>query len=220
MTRSAAVPAAALALAATLATGFTATAHAQPNPDAHATGGLVVTPGSALFDVELAQGVPEAREVTLTNTSAIDLDVQLSVLLSAGAPEDHRLEHLRLHATSDYASCDDTILDGAAHLAFTEVQRVDQEAVPAGSTRTVCIGVLLPMDAPIMDAATTIVDFQFHSFDARTTPGGGDDGLSTTGVDSLRFLPTALLAVLTGALLFWSARRRNTSHAPTPKAPR
>ncbi|MGG7465180.1 hypothetical protein [Plantibacter sp. YIM 135347] len=211
MTRHLASTLAVLAAATTIATGYGAAAHAETTPVSSADGGLVVTPGSALFDVALAAGVPEVRELTVTNTSAVDLDVQLSVILSDGAPTDHRMDHLELHATGDYAACDATVMDGAETITFADVHRVDQESVAAGSSKTICVGVLLPTDTPPMDAATTMVDFQFHALDAGTGPG--DDELPFTGTDALRFLPTAIFALLTGGFLAWMARRRR-EHTP------
>lgn len=207
MTRPLATTFATLAAAATLATGFGTAANAAPTTETSPVGGLVVTPGNALFDVALETGVPEVRELTVSNTSASDLDVQLSVALSNDAPGDHRMDTLELHATGDYASCDASIMHGAEMIALTDVRRVDQESVAAGTSRTICVGVLLPTDTPPMDAATTVVDFQFHALEAGTGPAQDGD-LPFTGTDALRFLPTAIFALLTGGFLAWMARRR------------
>lgn len=186
------------------ATGSAAQDIARP-----AAAGLVVTPGSALFDVDLTRGIPEMREVTVTNTATVSYDLQLSIEQSIGAPAEHRMEHLRVFSTGTYDRCDAATMTRGSTRAMSEVKRVSHATINARSTRTLCLGVMLPADAPTFDPAVTVVDLLFHAR-AEGAPDAADR-LAFTGTDAPRLIPAAVLAVLTGVFAVWALRRRTAA---------
>ncbi|GAA1230426.1 hypothetical protein JOF42_000398 [Microbacterium phyllosphaerae] len=181
----------------TLATVFVpSAAHAEDASD------LTVTPGSALFEVVLEPGVPQARMLTLTNSGASPLAVYLTAELDEPASTSPRFTEIGLQ-TDVVGSCADAVFDAGRLTAMNNVDGLHQTVVPAHSSVNVCVNAAIADSGAERTASTTVVHLQFHAMER-------SDGLAETGAEPHALLLWALLLTMLGLLLA-SLRRRDRS---------
>lgn len=167
--------------------------------------GLIVAPGSALFDVRLVPGLPESRLLTLTNTTDAPLDVYLTAELAAQSSPDHHFDDIVVH-TDVATTCDGIAADTSRLVTLSHVAAVQQTVIAAHASESICVTAMVPAEVG-SNKASTIVHFNFDAIQ------DGDD-LATTGAEP-PYLLLLLAVVLAIAGWFLTLRRRQMRDVAT-----
>ncbi|MFJ4222974.1 LPXTG cell wall anchor domain-containing protein [Microbacterium sp. NPDC089695] len=162
------------------------------------TGGLIVSPRTALFDVRLYAGESEQRRATLTNASSEPVLVHLSsTVTDHWGPTGSTDQIMFAASTGDCPTTHD--------VALTSGQSIEHGRLEPGETRDICISVALLPDATDAPAGIATADLQFESIAI-----GEHLAETGTGIPALA-LGIAGATLLAGAML--AGTRKKTDNA-------
>lgn len=159
----------------------------------------ITMPDRGLFDVVLEPGVPVFRTVTVRNDDDRTLLLAVGAELQHDASSDHRAHEILFTGSPSRRACDQATVEfdtTTLHAAHT----MPAGSIPARTSSSVCLGVLLPEGAAEADSRT-VVDLTL------STAVDPTRRLAYTGTSWLWALALASTLVSAGAFLRLLRRR-------------
>jgi len=159
----------------------------------------IAMPERGLFDVVLEPGVPVFRTVTVRNDDDRALLLAVGAELQHGASSDHRAHEILFTGAPSRQACDQATVQFDT-TTLQAAQAIPAGSIPARTSSSVCLGVLLPEGSAAADSRT-VVDLTMSTVVDPTRR------LAYTGTSWLWALVLASTLVSTGAFLRLLRRR-------------